>query len=232
MALINFDFRFIEISYELHAIERYLDSIDQQLPDLTQKEEKKAYERLKQEGYENDEVERDIMHQVLDELIEVTLPKYFLGSILVTIWAVFESGILEIADEIKSQKNLEIHLNDINGDVMDRVNKYFNQILDMPIPTRSETWQHLRMLYVLRNAIAHANGRLENVKREDAIKKIKNWVKADIGIQIVRGDILFTSDFVRKTHRIIFEFLDDLIKKIKKQYPKAANNSKKDAQSR
>jgi hypothetical protein len=229
MVLIDFDFRFIEISHELYAIRRYIDSIDQQLPDLIQEEEKRAYERLKQTGYENDEAESQIMNQESYELIEVTLPKYFLGSTLVTIWAIFESGISEIAAEIKSRKNLGIGLSDINGDVIDRVNKYFNHILDLPIETRSKAWQQLRMLYVLRNAIAHANGRLENVKSRDDIKKIENWAKSDIGIQTVSGNILFTTDFVKKTHSIIFDFLDDLIKKVKKQYPKSANNSKKDA---
>lgn len=227
MVLINYDFRFVEISCELNAIARYIDSVDQQLPDLIQKEGNKAYERLKQRGYENDEVERQIMRQELYKLTEVTLPKYFWGSTLVTIWAIFESGISEIAAELKSQKNLGISLNDINGDVIERVNKYFNYILDMPIETRSKNWQHLRMLYDLRNAIAHANGRFENVKNKNDIKKIKNWAKADIGIQAVSGDILFTSDFVKKTHGIIFELLDDLIKKVKNKYPKSTNNSKK-----
>ncbi len=220
MSFLNYDFRFIEITHELYALEQFINSIEQQLPDLIKTEEKKAYESLKN-GSEADESDWQIMHHELDELIEVTLPKYFWGQTIVTLWAIFESAISEIATEMKAQKKLEIGLNDIQGDVIHRTNKYFNHIINLPVKTRTKSWQHLRMLYVLRNAIAHANGRLENVKSQKDVRKIKTWVGSTIGIDEIDGNILFSSDFVKKTHVIIHELLNELIEEVKKQYPKA-----------
>ena len=39
-----FDFRFIEIFYELYALEDYIASVELQLPQLIEKEKEKAYQ--------------------------------------------------------------------------------------------------------------------------------------------------------------------------------------------
>lgn len=220
MLFLNYDFRFIEITHELYALEKYIVSIEQQLPDLIKAEEQKAYENLNKNGYENEESELQIMRQELYELIDVTLPKYFWGQAIVTLWAIFESAIAEIATEVKTQKELELGLTDLQGDVIHRTNKYFNHILKLPIDTRSKSWQHLRMMYVLRNAIAHANGRLENVKSQKDVKKILKWIGSDLGIDEIHGSIILTPDFVKRTHAIIFELLNGLISEVKQQFPK------------
>ena len=223
MKLGPFDFRFIEVFHELYALEQYMDSIESQLPDLIKKEEEKAYANLRQKGYENDLIERHQMHQKLYELIEEVLPKYFWSSILVTLWAIFESALSEIAKEAKDQQSQAIGLNDITGNILDRTKKYFNHVLKIPIQTTGMTWQNIRMFYVVRNAIAHANGRLENIKSEKDVKKIKKWTRDNIGIQEINGGLFFSSDFVRKTYSVVFELLNELTEKVKTKYPEPIN---------
>ena len=57
---------------------------------------------------QNDEADLQIIRHELYELVDVSLPKYFWGPTLVILWAIFESGISEIATEIKLQKKLEL----------------------------------------------------------------------------------------------------------------------------
>jgi hypothetical protein len=223
MKLPEFDFRFVELFYELYALEQYMDSVESQLPDLIKKEEEKAYGRLRQEGYENDPFERQYIQQQLYDLIEEVLPRYFFSPILVTLWAIFESAITEIAKEVKDQQNQVIKLNDINGDLLERANKYFNHIIKISIKTRDSSWQHLRMFYILRNAIAHANGRLDNIKSEEDIRKIKKWSNDNIGIDNVNGNLIFSSEFVRKTYSVVFKVIKDLTNQVTTQYPKPIN---------
>ncbi|MDX9955228.1 MAG: hypothetical protein RBT75_14085, partial [Anaerolineae bacterium] len=80
----DFDFRFVELYHELYALEDYMESVQSQLPDLIKKEETKAYNSLREKGYENDPIERHQVQQQLYELIEEVLPRYFLGPILIT----------------------------------------------------------------------------------------------------------------------------------------------------
>jgi hypothetical protein len=214
-----FDLRFVVLFNELYALEKYMDSIESQLADLSKKEEEKAYDMLRQKGYENDEIERHQIHQELYELIKEVLPRYFLSSILVTLWAIFESAINEIAKEVRDQQSQPIKLRDINGDFLKRTKKYFNHIIKIPLNTGGSSWQHLQMFCVLRNAIVHANGRFENLKHEKDINNIKKWSKDKIGIQEINGILLFSSDFVKETYVIVFEMLSDLTEIVKIKYP-------------
>ena len=218
-----FDIRFVELFHELYALEQYMDSVESQLPDLIKKEEENAYSRLRQKGYENDSFERDQIRQQLYALIEEVLPRYFFSSILVTLWAIFESGIIEIAKEVKDQQNQVVKLNDIKGNLLERANKYFNHIIKIPIETGDSAWQYLRMFYLLRNAIAHANGRLENIKSEKDVRKIKKWSNDNIGIDNVNGNLIFSSEFVRKTFSVVFKVIKDLTNQVTTQYPKPIN---------
>lgn len=219
----DFDFRFVELFHELYALEEYMESVKSQLPDLIKKEEKKAYDSLREKGYEDDPIERQQVQQQLYELIEEVLPRYFLGPILITLWAIFESAILEVAKEVKDQQSHMISISDINGDFLERTNKYFNHILQLPINTRDKAWQHLRMLYVLRNALAHANGRLDNIKREEDKKKIKQWAKKGIGIEHYSGSLVFTAEFVKDTYSIVFEVIKKLTDQVTTKYPHPKN---------
>jgi hypothetical protein len=216
---IRVDFRFVEILNELYALEQFMDCVESQLPDLIKKEEEKAHEMLRDQGTDIDEFERDQINRKLYSLIDEVLPRYFRTPILVSLWAIFESAIIEIAEEVKNQQKQVIKLNDINGDLLERTNKYFNHIIKISVNTEDNSWQHLRMFYTLRNAIAHANGRLDNIKSEKDIEKIKQWSKAGIGIDSVNGTLNFSSEFVRKTYSVIFEVIKTLTDQVKTRYP-------------
>jgi hypothetical protein len=223
MQLPDFDFRFVELYHELYALEEYMESVKSHLPDLIKKEENKAYESLREGGYENDSFERQEIQQRLYELIEEVLPRFFLGPIIVTLWAIFESAIYEIAKEAKDQQKQIIGLSDINGDFLERTNKYFNHILQIHIKMRDSSWQHLRMFYVLRNALAHANGRLDNIKNEKDKNVIKQWAKKGIGIENINGNLMFTQEFVRETYLIVFNVIKNLTDQVTAKYPKPIN---------
>lgn len=223
MGLQSFDFRFVELFHELYALEDFIASVESQLPDLIKREEEKAFDMLKEKGYENNPIERNQIEQQLYELIEETLPRYFWGPLLVTLWAIFESGLIEIAREVKDQQNQLIKLNDIRGNALERSDKYFNHILKLNLNTEDESWEHLKMFCVLRNALAHANGRVDNLTNEKDINKINKWSKDGIGISQTNGVLVFTSEFVKKTFSIVFEVIKDLTDQVTTKYPEPIN---------
>jgi hypothetical protein len=214
-----FDFRFIEIFHELYALEDYINSVELQLPQLIEKEKEKAH----QNRPTVDPIEWQQKENELYELIEDVLPRYFRNPIVVTLWAIFESAIIEIAKEIKDQLNIPITLDDIKGDFLKRTNKYFNHIIKFPIDVRGSLWQQFRKFYILRNAIAHGNGRLDNIKNPDDRKAILDWEKDNSGVATMGGNIVCSSDFIRQTLSTIFSFLEEITKGVKEKYPKPKN---------
>lgn len=214
-----YDLRFVEIFHELYALEDYINSIESQLPDLIEKEKEKAYQRRP----ENDPIEWQQKEQALYELIEDVLPRYFRNPIVVTLWAIFESAIIEIAKEIQAQQNLPVNLDDIRGDFLKRTNKYFNHIIKFPIDVRGSSWQHFCKFYLLRNAIAHGNGRLDNIKNPENRKIILEWENENTEITTAGGNIVCSPDFIRKIYSVVFEFLRNITERVKVKYPQPKN---------
>lgn len=214
-----YDLRFVEIFHELYALEDYMNSIESQLPDLIEKEKEKVY----QNRPENNPIEWQEKELELYELIEDVLPRYFRNPIIVTLWAIFESAIIEIAKEIKDQQSLPIKLDDIRGDFLTRTNKYFNHIIKFSMDARGSSWKHFRKFYLLRNSIAHGNGRLDNIKNPENRKTILEWENENTEITTAGGNIVCSPDFIRKTYSVVFEFLHNITERVKEEYPQPKN---------
>lgn len=211
-----YDLRFAEMFYELYALEDYIDSIESQLPVLIEKEKEKAYQNMP----EYDSIEWHQREQSLYALIEDVIPRYFRNPIIVTLWAIFESAIIEIAKEIKDQQGLPITLDDITGDFLERTNKYFNHIIKFPIDVRGSSWQHFRKFYLLRNAFAHGNGRLDNIKNQDKLKYKLGLDKENAEVMITDGNIICSPNFIKNTLRVVLDFLRNITEKVKEEYPR------------
>ncbi|MDP2277081.1 MAG: hypothetical protein Q8K51_02550 [Nitrospirota bacterium] len=71
------------------------------------------------------------------------------------------------------------------------------------------------MLKVLRNTIAHCNGRLENITKEKDLKEIQKWGKENIGLGTEMDTLMFSKAFVAETFCCVNNFLTSLIAEVK-----------------
>ena len=214
-----FDLRFVEIFHELYALEDFINTIELQLPKLIEKEKEKAHQnRPKNDPFESQQRENELY-----ELIEDVLPRYFRNPIVVTLWAIFESAIIEIAKEIKDQINTAIKLDDIKGNFLKRTNKYFNHIIKFPIDVEGNSWEQLCNFYILRNAIAHGNGRLDNIKNPNDRKAILKWEEETSDIHTLGGNIVCSPEFIKQTYSVVFKFLQEITDELKSKYPQPKN---------
>src|SRR5215211_7083243 len=93
------DFRFVEIEHELWALAEYNRMLEAQLPALENQEQQRLQQRIRDQQL--DESDASIEYQQHYDLIEHVLPRFFRGPVLVTLWAIYESAVNEIADYIK-----------------------------------------------------------------------------------------------------------------------------------
>ena len=127
------------------------------------------------------------------------------------------------ADDIGKQENKLLKLNDIRGNLLERSNKYFNHILKINLESESKSWEHLKMFCVLRNVLAHANGRFENFGSKNDRNTIKQWSESGIGIKQSNGVLIFSPEFVKKTFKVVFKVLKDLADQVATKYPEPIN---------
>lgn len=220
MSPINLDFRFLESQYELGTLEDYLRVLEEQLDKLTKQEQEKFETKIKNEIYQKDEAERQEAYQELYEHSEHLLPRFFRNPFLVTLWATFESAVVEIAKYLQEKKGLKLGISDIRGDnFLKQAQKYFDNVLNFPLGLDVETLKRLDMLRVLRNAIAHSNSRINAVRREDDKKEIKGWVKSKMGISLHSYTLIFSKHFLQETYVIMNQSLSDLLERVRQAYP-------------
>jgi hypothetical protein len=209
----HIDFRFAEIAYELSVLDEYLHIIKVQLPGI----QDRLWTAHREQICNLDPIDADLETQERKDVIEKALPRLLLNPFIVALWATFESAVVDIAGYLQKQKGRPFCIDDIRYSFsLSRAKCYLEQGLGFSFIDKQESaWQHLRRVDDLRNAIAHANGRLEAVA-DKSRSKIIGWEK-DSGIAIKTDGryVYLTMDFLSESHRIVKEVLEDLMQRSK-----------------
>jgi len=209
------DLRFAGIEAALFVVLRHLETVEIQLPQVAESER----ERLQNEELSgvNDDYEYHDIKRWIDDFVENVLPRLYRSPILVELWAVFESGIVEIAEYLQKEQGHSISVHDLrsNND-FERAKKYYERVLHFPLLTIDDINERLHMLLLVRNAVAHCNGRIEVIK-EDRLRQIRAWEKK-YGEISADGDYLsFTAAFLEKMAQAVKASLEDLIGRVKEK---------------
>jgi len=211
---IKIDFRLLDVSLEIHALEDHLNLIKKQISHLIHVEQSALDEYRQKEKLKPEDPEWNMAQENYDHRVEFLLPRFFFGAFIVNMYAVFETAVTEIARLIQTAQGQEISMGDLKGDFLERANKYYKSILHFELYSDNKTWQTIKMLAELRNAITHVNGRLDMLN-ENSRSKIKNWGKQGVGITSYYNYLLIDENCARETFTQIRLMLDDLVERYK-----------------
>lgn len=206
------NFMFLQLSVELSALKDYWNTIEQQLPNL----EEVATNRLYQEwlGPNADEQEIEMVGSSVALFTQYELPRMFRSTVLVMLWAIFESTARQVAEALRIKKGFALKAKDIKGkDDLDSLNKYFVHVLQFPLVETNEEFNRLDELRILRNAISHSNSRIDEDfrdKKKEDWKKIKGWADAGRGLSVDMGYLDFSRDFIELALATVGESIDKL----------------------
>lgn len=208
------DFQTVEIELELSALNYHLDLLEKQINKLVQREQLSLRTKIAELKITPDDPEWQYEHQEFDYIVEFLLPRIFRAPFIVSLYAVYESAVTEIAALIQKQKGIAIFINDLRGDFLDRAKKYFKDVIGFQLYFDKLAWDRITILSVLRNAIAHANGRIEMLNKGTK-QKITNWEKQKVGISSMSGFVVIEESFLRETLRLVSASLNDLVERYK-----------------
>jgi hypothetical protein len=206
MAVIDIDLRFVDVTYELWALREYREVLERQLIAIRSDLEAQLKARLKGE---DDEEEQSLAHQEHDELAEHILPRMFRCPLLVSLFAVYESGVTDVAEYVRGQRGATLRLDDMRrADFLDRAKLYFEHVLHFPLVRSEGEWHRLRMLATLRNMQAHANGR-SRASPPSVVKKLYGWEQ--LGVELHFGRLEISETFLRSMLETVDGTLSDLV---------------------
>jgi len=218
MNLLNIDFRFFESKYELSQVQELINIVENQISEK-EHEYKQNYEQaIKSLSEEERDIERQKYYYFIDEF----LPRFFRNPIILILWALIETVLIELTNEIRTKEKIKLKLSDIRGDnFIDRVIKYSHHILKYDLFNDGKFKQSIDELRILRNAIAHSNGRIEfikNIKDKRKINKLCN--SKSLGIENVQGNIVISKQYLYDSNIIIQDFLKSKISELLEKYSK------------
>ena len=207
------DFRLLDASIELDALEEHLQLIERQMEYIERTERNKTETYIRKEDLCPDDPEWHIAWQKYDYRID-QLPRFFRGTFLVVLYAAYESIVTEIARLIQDKQSQKKKINDLKGDFSERAKKYYKHILKFDLYSKEKVWQQVKMLSTLRNAFAHANGRLDMLN-EKTRNSIQNWAQQKRGISTDDGYIICEANTVADIFGAVRDSLEDLIERYK-----------------
>lgn len=216
---LNIDIQLLDISLEIYALEDHYALIEKQILHLNKIEKKALDEYRKKESLTPEDPEWNFARQEFEQKVEFLVPRFFWGSFIVSLYAVFETSVIEIAHLIQENIKQGIGINDLKGDFPKRAKKYYENALKFELCNNQKDWQHIIILTKVRHAIAHANGRLE-MMNEKSKRTIKGLEKQNIGISFYCGYLMADSVFAKEKLSAVSSILKDLIERYKEWFIK------------
>jgi hypothetical protein len=177
---LNVDFRLLETRIELTGLREALQIMESQIQFLGEQRKSQAEAALKalaDQGVPWEDGDVHLTIQERDYAVEHLYPRLFRGPFLMTLWAIYESGVKEVARFVKRIKKVELDIDEIrDSDVRGQAKRYFEAVLDVRFASDPARAGDLGKLYKLRNAFAHANGRTASL-RSDVRKTVESMIE-------------------------------------------------------
>lgn len=207
--LLKLDFRLIDSLVELDMLGEHLQLIEENVERGDATARKVAETRIREESLNPDDPEWHIVWQAYSDRTDC-LPRIFRGPFLVILYAVFEATVTEVAGLIQSKQSQEISITDLRGGFLSRAQKYYKHILEFELYSDNSVIRCVSMLSELRNALVHANGRVELVNRKSR-DRIRGWEREHPGISTDDGYVIFDAGIVDEMYQAVRGSLEDLI---------------------
>jgi hypothetical protein len=211
MVRLTLDFWALDIRSELYWLESYLDILEDHLESLP------LHPPTDVEAALNDPEEeiRDPARQAWEHLTEAVAPRLSRGAFVVTLYAAYESGVIELAESVRRRRvNAPLALADIAGrSFLDRSKKYFDQVLGIPLCPDQGHWSTLGELAQVRHMFAHANGRTNGLRKR-SMGTLRTLVQRDEALE-VWDSIVILKPYPHRALAAVSASLRDLIERTK-----------------
>lgn len=213
-------------------IEQHIDLIEQQI-ELADK----SYEQLKDEskedideikpvgvegelplgflkGREHDDYNKKLFSHLLNT--DFLLPRVVYHPLVISIWALYESAIRRITLNVRGKQRFEARSG--GGDFIRKAIKYFDDNFDIQFQYSSDQWWEFRLLYWLRNKIAHSDGMLNKMDIYGEIYAAIGEEKIEgISTSAVGTHFVITSEYVWSAYALVEGHLRYLMEEVKEK---------------
>jgi hypothetical protein len=214
-----------QVFLDVWALEGYVKMLENELPRVIEEERKRVWQS------ESDDDDADSYEAVLAayELDKGITTRLLTGSAVVAGWATYESVVQRIAKQRSPKKDLK--LKEIKGAFPQAARKYFRDVLNEHLHPDETDYKYLDGIYALRNALAHANGQLDDIPTENR-KRLKQLTDKLDGVEIINGQLIISIEFIRPMFKSISGLLYELSGRMHYEQHSATDDGEREPKSR
>lgn len=209
----SIDTRFVEEEIESWVIDDYASIVKEALPSILEDESKRISERFDP----NDEAMQSVISSFEFFLSSGITTRFLTASVLLAAWAYYEAFVLKLSRYVAKKRSASLGLRDLRGGFLEQAEKYF-EALQWDLH-REVDWDFLTETLTVRNAFAHANGRISDLKSQDDKGKIMLIVGRGDGASIEDGALVLSPAFVEGAWARIKDLSLGLAKRVKEEWP-------------
>lgn len=213
MVKLNLDFRLFDPQAELSSLRSSIDTLEQQLAALTEARTRTVEARIAAMTPEEfHEGEAQLARQELEYEVEYTLPRIYRGALLLLIWSAYESGVQQVTSFLTKRMHLGLDLSDMSGrTALDKAKRFYRGVLRIELFTDEAARSQLGELEKVRNAIAHATGRLASL-RPSARRSIDSMIESGRLAESL-GSVLIPQRYLSSAMDLVDRELSGLIRR-------------------
>lgn len=195
------DLYFTYVSWELAALRHYHELIETNLESLI------SARGLPTWSGHGPAPGRLPLAQIHQMMVDAMLPMVLRGPLLISLWAAYESSLIEMAEFLRvpvgtrfsvldRPNKVPKHVRPAWRGMIDRAHYYYKVELGVDLFPDQAREDQIRGFYGLRNILAHAGGRRQSCIPVDW-ERTKTWAAQQSGLQMTGDLTLIEADFVR-----------------------------------
>jgi hypothetical protein len=160
-------------------------------PDYETRKQDEYFYQIEKEGYER-----------LREIEDRTILQMTWNSFIVSCWATYEMYFERFAEYVQSKKNIKLAPSQVKGDKISRLNTYFSRVLNISLSLDDQDSNYLGNLYLVRNAVAHGNGSIDEVY-SDKKTKIREFILSNPHLDLEGRYLRFDEPFCEEALTVV-----------------------------
>jgi len=211
-----------EIRFEIQVIQRQLRFMKKHSLSEEQKHKELTEERIQDEVPNLDEpLDQTVYFDYVymhNHFVNDVLPRMLVHPFILALWSLYEATLTELARLISEKRGAALQLSDIDGPYFGaQVEKYFDHVIEFPTGYDDDLKRRLRRLVDFRNAIAHANARLDNL-RPELYDDVRDGSIDGVGIATIGNYFVVRVDYADQSFDTVKGHLEELLDRYEDQF--------------
>lgn len=207
--LSRIDLSYPGISYHhfSRGLRVYLDNLEEFIMHAGSQYQLRSQHLIEDRGDEIDEAAYMQEINFIEDVAQKEIPGYVRMSAIMLLWGMFEAMVVDVARYVAKKEGMSRQLSDMRGKSFPwRARKYYERELQIDSLWKDKQCQEASTLKLIRDKIAHRNGKFWDVSESELEKFAKRISNVD-GVDIKGSQLFISREYLNSSAMLVFDML-------------------------